>query len=161
MNIDFDKYLNVLRQVNATIEEIRLLEMLKNESDWKSLSGTEKQKKRKSAISYIERVSEDNIDLSFEKNIVEIYDLGNSILDSASELTSSVFVRLKVFVKIEQEFIDEYPVNKLAKIRTVDFAFFSKLLEEVARQDINQFNLLKLDTYKTLLEKIWYRDVNK
>ena len=47
---DFSKNLDFLKKQGAPIEEIRLLEILKNEEEWSLLSKEEKQKKRKFAI---------------------------------------------------------------------------------------------------------------
>ena len=42
---DFSKNLDFLKKQGAPIEEIRLLEILKNEEEWSLLSKEEKQKK--------------------------------------------------------------------------------------------------------------------
>jgi hypothetical protein len=42
-NIDFDRSLDILKKENSPIGEIRILELLKKESEWCSLSQKEKQ----------------------------------------------------------------------------------------------------------------------
>ena len=74
---DFSKKIIFLKEQGAPIEEIRLVEILEKEEEWNLLSNVEKQKKRKSAISFLERESENNvINIELEKNIVDLYDIG-------------------------------------------------------------------------------------
>ena len=50
-----------LKEQKVPLEEIRLLEILKKEEEWKLLSKKEKQNKRKVAISFLERESHNTI----------------------------------------------------------------------------------------------------
>ena len=52
---DFSKKIIFLKEQGAPIEEVRLVEILEKEEEWNLLSNVEKQKKRKSAISFLER----------------------------------------------------------------------------------------------------------
>ena len=78
---DFSKKIIFLKEQGASIEEVRLVEILEKEEEWNLLSNVEKQKKRKSAISFLERESENYvINIELEKNIVDLYDIGEKII---------------------------------------------------------------------------------
>ena len=53
--MNLEQEIKFLKEQKVPIEEIRLLEILKEEEDWNLLSKKEKQNKRKFAISFLER----------------------------------------------------------------------------------------------------------
>ena len=66
---NLEEKIEFLKEQKVPLEEIRLLEILKKEEEWKLLSKKEKQNKRKFAISFLERESHKNINIEYEKNV--------------------------------------------------------------------------------------------
>ena len=77
---NLEEKIEFLKEQKVPLEEIRLLEILKKEEEWKLLSKKEKQNKRKFAISFLERESHKNINIEYEKNIINLYDIGENII---------------------------------------------------------------------------------
>jgi len=157
MNINLNEYLAILKNVNAPQSEIGLIRILKSEEEWRLLPKNEKQKKRKFTIQYIADRSEKEVELDYEKNIIELYDLGDEILEKINDLNSGILSRLKILICIEQDFIDEANVNKLDKIRNVDINVFTNIVKEIQEVQFNFYVSLRLELYIGILEKIWYR----
>ncbi len=156
MNINLNECIEILKNVNASKREIALLRILKSEDEWRLLDKIEKQKKRKFVIQYLESRSEKKVELNYEKNIVDLYDLGNEILGKINSLSSDILLRLKILISIEQEFINECNINKLDKIRNVDIDILTNLMTEIKSVAFNYFISLRLELYINILEKVWY-----
>ena len=96
---DFSKKIIFLKEQGAPIEEVRLVEILEKEEEWNLLSNVEKQKKRKSAISFLERESENNvINIELEKNIVDLYDIGEKIISDTMCTNKKYLNRLNILI---------------------------------------------------------------
>ena len=68
--MNLEQEIKFLKEQKVPIEEIRLLEILKKEEEWNLLSKKEKQNKRKFAISFLERESHKNINIEYEKMLL-------------------------------------------------------------------------------------------
>ena len=155
---DFSKNLDFLKKQGAPIEEIRLLEILKNEEEWSLLSKEEKQKKRKFAISFLEKESESNIvNIELEKNTVDLYDLGEKIIHNIAYTNKKYLNRLNILINIQQKFIDEVGINNLCRIRKLDINILKNLFKEIELKDYSEYCNLYLHNYLSLFEKIWKR----
>ena len=139
---DFSKKIIFLKEQGAPIEEVRLVEILEKEEEWNLLSNVEKQKKRKSAISFLERESENNvINIELEKNIVDLYDIGEKIISDTMCTDKKYLNRLNILISIQQKFIDEVGINNLFK--------------EIESRDCSEYYNLNLNNYLFLFDKIW------
>ena len=158
---DFSKKIIFLKEQGAPIEEIRLVEILEKEEEWNLLSNVEKQKKRKSAISFLERESENNvINIELEKNIVDLYDIGEKIISDTMCTDKKYLNRLNILISIQQKFIDEVGINNLCKIRKLDIDILKNLFKEIESRDCSEYHSLNLDDYLILFDKIWKKKEN-
>ena len=144
-----------LKEQKVPLEEIRLLEILKKEEEWKLLSKKEKQNKRKFAISFLERESHKNINIEYERNIIKLYDIGENIIHNTMYTDKIYLKRLCILVNIQQDFIDEMDINNLYKIRKVDINIIENLFKEIKLEDSQEYMNLNLDNYLILFEKVW------
>ena len=156
MNLPLEHYLEILNKENATYKEKRLIEKLINENNWGLLPSEIKQKKRKAAISYITRLSDEEINLKYEESIVAIYDLGNEVLLKINNNEMGVLNRLWVLITIQQALIDEYNIDEMDKIRKVDISVIENIINEIKGYNFDFFENLKLGVYLNLFNNIWY-----
>ena len=153
---DFSKKIIFLKEQGAPIEEVRLVEILEKEEEWNLLSNVEKQKKRKSAISFLERESENNvINIELEKNIVDLYDIGEKIISDTMCTNKKYLNWLNILINIQQKFIDEVRINNLCKIRKLDIDILKNLFKEIELRDCSEYYNLNLNNYLFLFDKIW------
>ena len=158
---DFSKKIIFLKEQGAPIEEVRLVEILEKEEEWNLLSNVEKQKKRKSAISFLERESENNvINIELEKNIVDLYDIGEKIISDTMCTDKKYLNRLNILISIQQKFIDEVVINNLCKIRKLDIDILKNLFNEIELRDCSIYDNLNLNNYLFLFDKIWKKKEN-
>ena len=158
---DFSKKIIFLKEQGAPIEEVRLVEILEKEEEWNLLSNVEKQKKRKFAISFLERESENNvINIELEKNIVELYDIGEKIISDTMCTDKKYSNRLNILISIQQKFIDEVGINNFCKIRKLDIDILKNLFKEIESRDCSEYHSLNLDDYLILFDKIWKKKEN-
>ena len=152
---NLEEKIEFLKEQKVPLEEIRLLEILKKEEEWKLLSKKEKQNKRKFAISFLERESHKNINIEYERNIIKLYDIGENIIHNTMYTDKIYLKRLCILVNIQQDFIDEMGVKNLYKIRKGDINIIENLFKEIKLEDSQEYMNLNLDNYLILFEKVW------
>lgn len=152
---NLEEKIEFLKEQKVPLEEIRLLEILKKEEEWNSLSKKEKQNKRKFAISFLERESHKNINIEYERNIIKLYDIGENIIHNTMYTDKIYLKRLCILINIQQDFIDEMDINNLYKIRKVDINIIENLFKEIRQEDSQEYHSLNLNNYLILFEKIW------
>ena len=152
--MNLEQEIKFLKEQKVPIEEIRLLEILKKEEEWNLLSKKEKQNKRKFAISFLERASDKNINIEYEKNVIKLYDIGENIIHNTMYTDKIYLKRLCILVNIQQDFIDEMGIKNLYKIRKVDINIIENLFKEIKQKDSQEYRNLNLDNYLILFEKV-------
>ena len=152
---NLEEKIEFLKEQKVPLEEIRLLEILKKEEEWKLLSKKEKQNKRKFAISFLERESHENINIEYKRNIIKLYDIGENIIHNTMYTDKIYLKRLCILVSIQQDFIDEMGIKNLYKIRKVDINIIENLFKEIKLEDSQEYRNLNLDNYLILFEKVW------
>ena len=80
------------------------------------------------------------------------------MLEKISITPVGLFKRLSIWIQVEQGFIDEYGVNRLAMTRNVDLSTFEGLIQKIEHEEPDSFVDVNLKMYSETLEKNKYRN---